>query len=493
MSAIPDLRIRAANDAPLRDDGDFVLYWMIAARRSSENFALDRAVALAKELSRPLVILEPLRAGYRWASARHHRFVIDGMAANQRAFADKGVTYVPYVEPAPGDGKGLLEHLAARACVVVTDEFPAFFIPRMIEAAAAALPVRLEVIDSCGIVPLRATERVFPTAYAFRRVLQRTLPRYLDDWPRPRPLFQLEIPTLAESPAQLLGARWAPASDALLGGDAEALAALPIDAKVAPTGLEGGADAANTRMRDFLNEHLRRYGSERSQPTDEVASGLSPYLHFGHISSHRILRTILREAEWTPERLGKPQGKREGWWGLEEGAESFLDELITWREIGFNMASKRRDFDRYASLPEWAQRTLDEHLDDDREHLYTLDEFTRAATHDPLWNAAQRQLLSEGRIHNYLRMLWGKKILEWSKTPKEALDVMIELNNKYALDGRDPNSYSGIFWVLGRYDRAWGPERPVIGVLRPMSSTNTARKLRVKGYLERYGPQAALL
>jgi deoxyribodipyrimidine photo-lyase len=175
---------------------------------------------------------------------------------------------------------------------------------------------------------------------------------------------------------------------------------------------------------------------------------------------------------------------------MSESAEEFLDQLITWRELGFNFCFHREDYDQYESLPEWARKTLKKHSRDRRPFLYTMKEFDAAQTHDPLWNAAQRQLLVEGRIHNYLRMLWGKKILEWSRTPQEALAIMIELNNKYAHDGRDPNAYSGIFWVLGRYDRPWGPEREVFGTVRYMSSENTARKLRVKEYLKKYRPVA---
>jgi deoxyribodipyrimidine photo-lyase len=150
------------------------------------------------------------------------------------------------------------------------------------------------------------------------------------------------------------------------------------------------------------------------------------------------------------------------------------------------MCHLRKDYDKYASLPEWALKTLGSHRNDTRPYLYGLIQFERFQTHDPLWNAAQRELVETGRMHNYLRMLWGKKILEWSKTPETALDIMIELNNKYALDGRDPNSYSGIFWVLGRYDRAWGPERSVFGKIRYMSSKNTVRKVKAKTYLKRY-------
>ena len=171
---------------------------------------------------------------------------------------------------------------------------------------------------------------------------------------------------------------------------------------------------------------------------------------------------------------------------MSEAAEAFLDELVTWREIGFNMCWQGEDYERYESLPDWAIKTLAVHAKDRRRYLYSLGDFEAAATHDPLWNAAQTQLLIEGRIHNYLRMVWGKKILEWTPSPREALEVMIELNNKYALDGRDPNSYTGILWCLGRYDRAWGPERPIFGKVRYMSSENTMRKVRVNEYMEKY-------
>ncbi len=173
--------------------------------------------------------------------------------------------------------------------------------------------------------------------------------------------------------------------------------------------------------------------------------------------------------------------------GMSEPAEAFLDQFITWRELGYNFSSQREDYDQYDSLPDWAKKTLAKHARDHRPTVYSHDEFAAAATHDPLWNAAQRQLLSEGRLHNYLRMLWGKKILEWSPTPEEALATMIELNNKYAIDGRNPNSYSGIFWILGRFDRPWGPERPIFGTVRYMSSDNTARKFDVRPYLAKYG------
>ena len=194
-----------------------------------------------------------------------------------------------------------------------------------------------------------------------------------------------------------------------------------------------------------------------------------------------FLETTARDG-WSIARIAAvATGSANGWWGASRHVESFLDELITWRELGYNMCHLRSDYDQYDSLPAWARQTLQKHARDPREFVYTLERLEAAETHDPLWNAAQRQLCREGRIHNYLRMLWGKKILEWTRRPQEALEILVELNNKFALDGRNPNSYSGIFWCLGRYDRPWGPERPVFGTIRFMSSTNTARKVRSPG------------
>ncbi len=286
-------------------------------------------------------------------------------------------------------------------------------------------------------------------------------------------------------------ARWPAATDDLLAADPDALAALPIDHTVPPSQvLTGGSTAAHAQLANFLAHGLPKYREQRSQPDSDAASGLSPWLHFGHISAHHIFSEVATGAGWTTRSLAaKAEGKREGWWGAPPDVEAFLDELITWREVGFNFAANRTDYDQFESLPDWARTSLETHASDQREHLYTLQQFERAETDDPVWNAAQRQLVREGRMHNYLRMLWGKKILQWTAHPREALAVMLELNNKYALDGRDPNSYSGIFWVLGRYDRPWAPRREVFGIIRYMSSENTVKKLRLKEYLRTYGPE----
>jgi deoxyribodipyrimidine photo-lyase len=478
--------MRIAGDGPVNPNGRYVLYWMTANRRAGWNFSLDRAVDWAAELCKPLVVFEALRCGYGWACDRFHHFIMQGMKDNARAFSGQGVFYYPYLEPFPDADKGLLAALTRDACVVVTDDFPAFFLPRMIAAASKEMPVRLEAVDSNGLLPMRAADRVFPSAHAFRRFLQKTLPDHLPGKPRAEPMKGAGLPRLA-SLHQGIVDTWPPASASLLEGGPEKLTGFPIDHGVQVVDGEGGSQRGRNRLRRFIEKGLPWYEEKRNEPEEDVTSGLSPYLHFGHISSHEVFGAVVAAENWFFDRLShRTDGSRNGWWGMGRSAEAFLDQLITWRELGFNMCRLRDDYDRYESLPGWAQETLKAHEMDERPYTYSLQELDAARTHDPLWNAAQRQLLREGVIHNYLRMLWGKKILQWSHTPRQALKVMIELNNKYALDGRDPNSYSGIFWVLGRYDRAWGPQRPVFGKIRYMSSRNTARKVRVKGYLERY-------
>ncbi len=487
MTPVSELRRRCLNDAPVHPDREFVVYWMTSNRRLHFNFALQRAVEWSNQLGRPLLILEALRSGYPWASDRLHAFILQGMNDNRAEAARAGISYYGYVEPETGHGRGLIESLAARSCVIITDDFPCFFLPKMQRVVADRIDVLMESVDSNGLLPMRAADQVFPTAYAFRRFLQLHLVPWLSDQPVSDPLSHLQNRDAPDVPSEVL-TRWPLVSEILLRADQAALSLLPIDHSVAPVETVGGPVAGRRRLQMFLNQKLRRYADDRNQPDDDPSSGLSPYLHFGHVSVHEIFTELIRLENWTPDLIEdsrRPRGSREGWWQMSRPAEAFLDELITWRELGYNMCRLRSDYDRYESLPEWAQTTLREHAGDPRPVIYSPEQLRNAETHDRLWNAAQKELRCEGRMHNYLRMLWGKKILEWSPSPQQALEVLIDLNNRYALDGRNPNSYSGIFWVLGRYDRAWGPERPIYGKIRYMTSENTARKVRLTEYLRK--------
>lgn len=490
MTQTPAVRIRDLNRCKIRNEGRFIVYWMTAYRRLSSNFALQRATELARAHQKPLLIVEALRLDYPWANRRLHTFVLHGMRDNRDHAARHSHCYVPFVETQLNQGHGMIEWLASRATALVTDDFPCFFLPRMINAVARRIDIKMEAVDSNGLLPMYIPETEFPTAYAFRRYLQKNLSVYLPIMPEPEPLANPETPRLTSLPVEFT-TQWPVVQQSFLECDAQALNHLPIDQAVKEAAMTGGPLAARKQLSSFLGSRLSRYAEGRNHPDDDASSGLSPYLHFGHISAHEVFQQLASQEEWDIDKLADPKktrGSRAGWWGMSEAAESFLDELVTWRELGFNMCSRRTDFDRYESLPEWARITLQNHESDPRPIVYSFDQMRLAETHDSLWNAAQWQLTTTGRMHNYLRMLWGKKILEWSASPRDALGTMIELNNRFAVDGRDPNSYSGIFWALGRYDRAWGPERPIFGKIRYMTSENTARKLHLTKYLEQFSP-----
>ncbi|WP_146515327.1 cryptochrome/DNA photolyase family protein [Rubripirellula amarantea] len=459
---------------------------MIAFRRPRYNFALQHAVDRAKEFGKPLVIFEPLRVRYRWASDRLHRFVIEGMRDNARHFQDRPVTYFPYVEPKPGAGTPLLHQLAKSACTVVTDEYPCFFLPHLIEAVKDRIPARLELVDSNGVMPLRTPERTFTVAHSYRRWMQKNILDALTEMPREDPLKRVKLAKLESLPSKILR-KWPAADfDSLLDGDG--LSKIPIDHSVVPSPVvTGGHIDAGKRLAKFVDETLDVYNDDRNHPDEHATSGLSPHLHFGHLSAHEIVAEIFDKEEWTPDKASAANGKNSGFWNTSEPAEAFLDQVLTWREMGFNLSFRHPDtYDKFDSLPDWSKKTLSEHEQDERPEVYSLEEFENAQTHDELWNSAQRELVETGVMHNYMRMLWGKKILHWTENPRDALEVMVHLNNKYGLDGRDPNSYSGIFWVLGRYDRAWGPKRPVFGSVRYMTSDSARKKLRLKEYLKRF-------
>jgi len=357
----------------------------------------------------------------------------------------------------------------------------------MIAAAGRAITAPLEAVDANGLLPMRATDRTFTTAFSFRAHLQRTFREHLRPWPKEIDVG--DLPALTTPLPRDLAARWPATHTDQLAAPTALLASLPIDHSIAPT-LTGGARAAQATLTRFVAEALDRYPEDQNQPDTRGTSGLSPYLHFGHIAAHDVFAAVMTHAKWTTRKLGTAAGgKRDGWWGAGGAVEAFVDQLVTWREIGFNMCATRPDdYGAFSSLPAWAHTTLGRHRRDPRPFLYSRDQFADAGTHDPVWNAAQRQLSRDGWMHNYLRMLWGKKILEWSPSPEEALAHMTEIMNAHAIDGRNPNSYTGYLWTLGRYDRPWGPEREIYGTVRYMSSANTVRKLRLKQFLKEYGP-----
>ena len=487
---VPNDRIKCINPSSVNHQGDYVLCWMTAYRRTARNFALQRAVELAEELDLPLLIVETLRVDEEWASARFHRFVLDGMVSNSLHCVIYGVRYFAFVERSVGEADTFFKHLSRKAAVITMDYFPCMGSSDRQAKMVKGLGRRVESIDSNGIVPLSLTPAAFKTAYSFRCFLQKTIVEHLAQFPQPEPLAALSPRPLIKKEAA--GCFKVSNLQELSGALEEDLA---IDQTVGRVSLSGGAPSGQLRIQSFIQDRLSTYVKSRMNAAPKAGtSGLSSYLHFGHVGPHCVVHPVLDRFGWAASPTKTVRlGSREGWWGLPKAVESFLDQIITWREIGYVFSHHRPlDYDKYESLPVWAQETLESHEKDFRPCIYSMNALENSRTDDEIWNAAQRQLVSEGWMHNYLRMLWGKRILEWSKDPKEALERMIVLNNRYALDGRNPNSYSGIFWVLGRFDRPWGPKRPIYGSVRYMSSERTRKKIDLAEYIAHYGVQTGL-
>lgn len=476
-------RVRRLNEAPIQKSRRYVLYWMQMYRRLAHNHSLDYALKCARELALPLVVYEGLRTDYPWASDRFSHFVLSGMRDNSADAKKLGITYWPFAESPNNPARGILKKVCADAALVVTDDFPCFIIPEQSAALGRKIDCAMFAVDGNSLVPM---SELGPTTSAAAHLRPRIQKAFVSAWPD-RP---------AATP-DLAGVKtWhdaAPFPQFDVDQDIDAfIATLPIDHTVKRVADPlGGRRAAIACLDRFVRHRLKGYSEHRSEPCDPRkghASGLSPYLHFGHISISEIVERVLEVGGgFDPLALGERKtGKREGFYSLDNDVSGFLDEAITWRDIGFHWHSQRRtDTASLAkALPAWAQQTLAEHTSDPRKYIYTRDELERGNTHDAVWNAAQKELVITGTMQNYLRMLWGKKVLEWSRTPEEAYQTLVHLNNKYAIDGRNPNSYTGILWCFGLFDRPWAPVRPIFGTIRYMSSDNTGKKFKLQGYYD---------
>ena len=489
------------------EKGQYVLYWMQSAHRFHYNYALDYAVAWAEKLNKPLLIYEELHCDYPWACDRFHTFYMEMMAEHlevSRSWNSHRVHYWPHVEMERGTGDAGFYALAEQAAYVISDEFPAFFLRHRNDEVARELEKRgvgYVTIDSNGLIPLGLTKKDPYSAFVFRKIVQKNfIEAYLAP-PEENPLERLAGTDAknriegqhGEMKESLITAfnhveDVAPRADRLLENIPGTILKLPIRHDIpAVSEMPGTRKAALQRLQSFISKDLLQYNELRNHPDESKTSRLSPWLHFGQISEFEIVKAALEKMPpgWSLDRIKYADGKSEGFFRGDDNIESFLNEVVTWRGVGYHYCFHREDYADFSSLPDWARKTVDEHRGDVRKHLYTYEQLENAQTHDVIWNAAQNQLRKEGLIHNYLRMLWGKKVIEWAPDPESALHWLIELNNQYALDGRDPNSYSGIFWCFGRFDRAW-QEREIFGKLRYMSSDNTRKKVRLESYLRKY-------
>ena len=453
---ISDLRIHAAREPGPRAGGELVLYWIQTTHRAHDNAALDFALGQANRLGLPLLVYHGLHHDYPWASDRLHTFILESVAGLYREFGERGIQYAFYLErgPVPRTDSPLVA-LADRAALVVTDWFPTFIVPRQVRTLRERTETPVVAVDACTIVPLRYFEKEYVSAAAFRPRIMAALPGFLDRGAEIEPRVRRTVALPFEPTVP--GA----------AGVADLVAGCAIDHAVPPSPLfRGGPEAARRRLARFLETGLPRYADERGDPNADATSMLSPYLHFGNLSAREVLAAA-RAA------------------GPAAAFEKFQDELVTWRELAFNFVQWNRRHRTVEAIPPWAREELHKGEPDPRPALYDDATLEQGRTGDELWNAAQRAYLRDGWMHNTMRMLWGKAVLQWTPDAARALAVLEHLNNKYALDGRDPNTYAGIHWIFGKFDRPFY-RRPIYGTVRYQSLRAAANKFDVPAYLRRY-------
>lgn len=424
--------------------GNCVVYWMRRAQRGEDNPALDVAVEVANALRKPVLVFFALVPG-RAANLRHYEFMVQGFADIESSLRKKNVSFVLRRHP---------DHSVARFCdevraaLLVTDENPLRGPEHRLRKVVRQLRIPVWSVDADVVVPSRLIEK---SQYA-ARIIRPKLLKFRDE-------FLLRP---ANSRAQV---GWKRRIESL-SLDRECLQGFRINNSVQPvSGVRGGAREAAKLLREFVRKKLDAYPKQRNHPETDGTSRLSPYLHFGHTSPVRIALEVMKSS------------------APDSAKEQFLDQLITWRELAINFVRFNEDYDNFECAEPWAQRTLSKHAKDQRPVLYTERQLENAETYDPLWNAAQIQMVERGWMHNYMRMYWGKKILEWSRSPAEAFQIAVRLNDKYEIDGRDPNGYAGIAWaIVGKLDRPWF-ERPIFGQIRYMSLASTGRKFDSKEYI----------
>ncbi len=448
-------RVVALNDRPVDRSARYIVYWMQMFKRVDNNHALIWAIRKANELKLPLVVYEGLKYYYPWASDRLHTFILEGVEEKRIEFERLGIRYVFYLQKDADSPKNTVAALARDAALIVTDDYPCFIVPAHNRRIAERAEIAVHAVDSNGVIPMSKFDKEEYAAYTIRPKIN----KLLDDYLVPLTNETVEIPSIGievDCPETIVTA----------DNIASLVATCDIDHDVPPSRVyHGGTANGRKRLRKFVNEILPDYDKGRSKPDRDGSSRLSAYLHFGFLSPLEIALAV-RDSE-------APQ----------ESKDAYLEELIVRRELSFNMTRHNANYDSLTALPAWVHKTMREHAGDVREHLYSLEQLEAAETHDELWNAAQREMVATGEMHNYVRMLWGKNVIAWSPSYEVAFETLVHLNNKYCLDGRDPNSYAGILWCFGKHDRPWF-ERPVFGVMRYMASHSTGKKFDSKKYIE---------
>jgi deoxyribodipyrimidine photo-lyase len=436
-------RIKHLNSKKLRP-GSYVLYWMQASQSSEYNHALEYSVILANELEKPIVVFFGLTDDFPQANERHYWFMLEGLKEVQSSLEQRGIKMVIWHE---SPHIGVLE-LSKKACSVIVDRGYLRIQKDWRNFASANMQCPLIQVESDVVIPVEETSpKEEYSAATIRPKIKKKLDRYLMEIKKQNPVIKSLDMRLDSLDLENLE---------------EIISTLKIDRTVRKVdSLRGGTSEAKKHLKNFLSNKLTHFQDFRNDPTLAYSSNMSPYLHFGQISPLYIALRALKTKS--------------------PGTEAFLEELVVRRELGMNFVFYNQHYDSFDALPDWAKTSLRKHKRDRREYLYTLEELENAKTHDPYWNAAQKEMRITGKMHGYMRMYWGKKIIEWTKTPEEAFEIALYLNNKYELDGRDPNGFAGVVWCFGKHDRPWR-EREIFGKIRYMNASGLKRKFDIDLY-----------
>lgn len=449
-------RVQALNANPVLA-GKYVLYWMQQSQRLHWNMALEHAIVLANGLHLPVLVCFGITPSFPEANLRHYHFMFEGLEEIASAAPKRGLGFVAAV----GSPDEVCVHYARHAAMVVVDAGYLRIQRQWRSSAAKRVACRMVEVESDVVVPVRVvSDKEEYAAATLRPKIHRLLAQYL------QPLVEQTVRVPYGS------------SCGIASTTAEDLrrifVSLPVDRSVPPVeGITGGTSAALQKLETFCTKLLPQYAERRNDPTQNATSGLSPYLHFGHIAPLYVAWRVTQE----PHAASR---------------DAFLEELIVRRELAMNFVYYNDRYDQYDGIPKWARETLDKHRNDRRPFIYSCEELEEGKTHDPIWNACQQELRYFGTIPNYLRMYWGKKIIEWTPSPEAAFRIALYLNNKYQLDGRDPNSFAGVAWCFGKHDRPWA-ERPIFGTVRYMNDGGLRRKFPIAKYVAQVTKRVAEL
>ena len=446
---IEQARIKELNDTPEREEGKYILYWMQASQRHIHNHALEHAIDLANERELPVAVVFGLTANYPEANLRHYQFMIEGLREVRQDLDNRGIPFYMY----EGSPDQVAIEAAEEARIIVADRGYLRHQKEWREKVANEAGCLVVQVESDVLVPVEtASDKEEYAARTIRPKIHKQIKEFLT------PLGKRKV----KKPSKGINLEKGLDLD-----DEQLLDRFDLDTSVGPVStFKGGYSEASARLKEFIKNRLQNYAEERNDIAEENTTTLSPYLHFGQISPVDALLQVLKEGNRT-----------------NENVEALLEEMIVRRELAINFVHFNPDYDAYKALPEWAQETLEKHREDEREYLYTFDEFEKGKTHDPYWNASMNEMKKRGTMKGYMRMYWGKKILEWSPSPEKAFDTTLALNNKYFLDGRDPNSYANVAWIFGKHDRPW-QQRKVYGTIRYMNANGLKRKFDVESYID---------